>query len=101
MIIYNVTVKPNAAMADAWLHWMKEQHIPDVINTGCFEKATILRLIEVDDGDGPTYAIQYQAVSKADYDRYIKKFADAMRKKMTDKWGDQFVTFRSVLQVVH
>ena len=101
MIIYNVTTKVDASIADTWLQWMKQEHIPDVINTGCFEKATILRLIEVDDTDGPTYAIQYQAESKTDYDRYIQLFADVMRKKVVDKWINQFVAFRSVLEVVH
>ena len=101
MIIYNVTVKPNSDIADIWLQWMKEEHIPDIINTGCFKKATILRLVEVDDADGPTYAVQYHAESKTDYDRYIQLFADAMRKKAVDKWGNQFIAFRSVLQVVH
>ena len=101
MIIYNVTIKIDNSIAGAWLQWMKEEHIPDVINTSCFKKAIILRLIEVDDTDGPTYAIQYHAESKADYNRYIEKFADIMRKKVTDKWGDRFVAFRSVLQVVH
>lgn len=101
MIIYNVTIKLDNKIADAWLQWMKEAHITDVINTGCFTKATILRLIDVDDTDGPTYAVQYQAESKADYHRYIEKFAEAMRKKATDKWRDQFVAFRSLLEVVH
>jgi Domain of unknown function (DUF4286) len=101
MIIYNVTIKAETAIADRWLQWMKEEHIPDVINTGCFSSATILRLIEVDDTDGPTYAIQYKAESKADYNRYIQLHADAMRKKVTDKWGNQLVAFRSVLELVH
>jgi hypothetical protein len=101
MIIYNVTVKPEPAIADAWLQWMKEEHIPDLINTGCFIKANIFQLIEVDDTEGPTYAVQYHAAAKADYNRYIQQYADAMRKKALDKWGNQFVAFRSVLQVVH
>jgi hypothetical protein len=53
MIIYNVTVKPENNIADAWLQWMKDEHIPDVINTGCFTKATLCKLLEVDDEDGP------------------------------------------------
>ena len=101
MIIYNVTVKLDNKIADAWLQWIKAEHIPDIINTGCFKRATILRLIEVDDSDGPTYAVQYQAESKADYNRYIEKFADSMRKKTKDKWGDHVIAFRSVLQVIH
>jgi Domain of unknown function (DUF4286) len=101
MIIYNVTIKAENNIAAAWLQWMKEEHIPDVVNTGCFSSATILRLIEVDDSDGPTYAIQYKAESKADYNRYIQLYADAMRKKVTDKWGNQLVAFHSVLELVH
>jgi len=101
MIIYNVTIKAENAIANKWLQWMKEEHIHDVINTGCFSNATILRLIEVDDTDGPTYAIQYKAESKADYNRYIQLHADEMRKKVSDKWGNQVVAFRSVLEVVH
>jgi hypothetical protein len=101
MIIYNVTVKPDAQIAAAWLHWMKVEHIPDVVNTGCFTHATLLRLIETDDTDGPTYAIQYHANTKAGYDRYLQQYAEAMRKKVTDKWGNQVMVFRSVLEVVH
>ena len=101
MIIYNVTIKADNSIAKAWLHWMKEEHIPDVMSTACFTKATVLRLIEVDDTDGPTYAIQYQAESKADYNRYIQIHAEGMRKKVTDKWGNAVVAFRSVLEVVY
>jgi len=101
MIIYNVTIKVENNIADVWLQWMKEEHIPDVMSTACFNKATILRLIEVDDTDGPTYAIQYQAESKADYNRYIQIHADGMRKKVADKWGNGLIAFRSVLEVVY
>lgn len=100
-IIYNVTVQVNTGIANAWLHWLKEEHIPDIIATGCFTNAAILRLIEVDETPGPTYAVQYHAESKALYNRYIETFAEAMRKKAIEKWGDQFIAFRSVLQVVN
>ena len=101
MIIYNVTVKIKHVIANQWLLWLKNVHIPELIATGCFTHATILRLMEVDETDGPTYAIQYHAESKALYNRYIDKFSDDMRKKSIDKWGNQFIAFRSVMQVVH
>ena len=101
MIIYNVTVKIEHVIANQWLLWLKNVHIPELIATGCFTHATILRLMEVDETDGPTYAIQYHAESKALYNRYIDKFSDDMRKKSIDKWGNQFIAFRSVMQIVH
>jgi len=64
MLLYNVTIKAENNIADAWLQWMKDDHIPDVINTGCFTKATLCKLLEVDDEDGPTYTVQYFAATE-------------------------------------
>ena len=101
MFIYNVTIKVQDAVKEEWLSWLQEIHIPQVIGTGCFTQATILRLLEVDDSEGPTYAIQYLAPSKALYDQYIKEFAPLMRQRSFDQWGDRFIAFRSVMQVVN
>lgn len=100
MILYNVTVKTDHSIAEAWLQWMKEEHIPEILATGCFTKASILRLLEVDDSEGPTHAVQYFAESKANYNRYLDKFAAELRKKAIQKWGEKFIAFRSVMQVV-
>lgn len=101
MIMYNVTVKVEPSIAGEWLKWINEEHIPEVINTGCFTKATLLKLLEVDDSDGPTYAIQYLAESKSRYNLYIDTFADTMRDKSFEKWGNKFIAFRSVMQFVN
>lgn len=101
MIIYNVTNKVNHSIAAGWLTWLKEEHIPDIINTGCFTHAVILHLLEADDTEGITYAIQYHSESKALYNRYSENYASRMRKRAMDKWGDKFIAFRSVMQVVN
>jgi hypothetical protein len=99
-IIYNMTIKVDGSIADAWLKWMQEEHIPGVMGTGCFSSYRIVRLLEVDDSEGPTYAVQYQADSKADYNRYMERHVAGFRKQSYDLWGDQFITFNSVMQVV-
>jgi hypothetical protein len=101
MFIYNVTIKIQERIHESWLQWLKEEHIPEVLATNCFGSANILRLLEIDDSEGPTYAIQYFAESKALYNQYIEKFAGVMRQKSFDKWGDKFIAFRSVMQVVN
>lgn len=100
MILYNVTAKVDSTIAEEWITWTKQEHIPDMINTGCFTKATILRLLEVDESDGPTFAIQYFAESKSLYNEYIQKHSDNLRKKGTDKWGARFIAFRSIMEIV-
>lgn len=100
MIIYNVTVKIEQQIADAWLQWMVQEHIPEMLKTNYFTDYTLVRLLEVDDSEGPTYAVQYRAASKADYNRYMEQFDVKMRQKFFEKWGARFVAFSSVMQVV-
>ena len=100
MIIYNVTVKVESGIAEAWLDWLLNEHIPDIMTTECFTDYKVVRLLEVDDSEGPTYAIQYHAESKGLYNQYIIKHAETMRQKSYEKWGERFIAFRSVMQVV-
>ena len=100
MIIYNVTIKVDDSIAEEWLKWMQEEHLPEVLGTGCFSGYRLVRLLEVDDSEGPTYATQYNAASKADYNRYIQLHAAGLREKLQQKWGNGFIAFRSVMEVV-
>lgn len=100
MIIYNITVKVEASIAEAWLSWLLHENIPAIMKTNCFTDYKVVRLLEVDDSEGPTYAIQYHAASKADYNRYIEMYANSLKQIAYDKWGDGFIAFRSVMEVV-
>ncbi|MEN9600367.1 MAG: hypothetical protein RL596_2691 [Bacteroidota bacterium] len=75
MLVYNVTTKVSSAIHHDWLAWMQKIHIPAVMQTGCFTEYKILRLLDIDDSEGPTYAI--------------------------DKWGQQIIGFRSLMAVVN
>ena len=101
MIVYNVTTKVTHAIGQAWLQWINEEHIPAMISTGCFTHAVVMELLEIDDSEGPTYVVQYFADSKSLYNNYIDKHATHMRQQTIAKWGDQFIAFRSVMQVIH
>lgn len=100
MILYNVTIKVHDSIHKEWLQWLKEIHVPDVMQTQCFSSFKILRLLEIDETEGPTYAVQYFAESKALFNLYIEKFAKQMRDNSFTKWGDKFIAFRSVMQIV-
>jgi hypothetical protein len=100
MIVYNVTIKVFDAIHANWLVWLRQEHIPEIMQTGCFTNYKILRLLEVDEDEGPTYAIQYFADSKALYNQYIEIHAEQLRNASYAKWGNNFIAFRSVMQIV-
>jgi hypothetical protein len=100
MIIYNVTIKVEWSIAEDWENWMRNTHIPEVLQTGCFDKHQLVRLLEVDETDGPTYAAQYYAPNLTSYDYYLQHHAPALQKKSTDLWGQKCLDFRSLMQII-
>ena len=100
MFIYNVTTKVNWSIHDAWLLWMQTEHIPALLNTNCFIRYQLLKLHEQDEEEGPTYVVQYFTESKALYNRYIELYAGAIRKEYNETWGNNFIAFRTLLEVV-
>ncbi|MFZ9718697.1 MAG: DUF4286 family protein [Chitinophagaceae bacterium] len=101
MILYNVTIKVDWHIHDEWLLWMKKIHMPAVLATGSFYDAKLMRLLETDDTEGPTYAAQYFAHDEAAYQQYVSEYAAQLRQEGIQKWGNAFVAFRSVMQVVN
>ena len=99
MIIYSVTITIEVAVEREWLDWMRRIHVPDVLRTGCFRKATIYRLVEPSN-DAPTYVIQYQSASRAEYERYRDDFAPALQKEHSDRFSGRFRASRQILEEV-
>ena len=100
MIIYNITIKVEWAIAEDWENWMRNEHIPEILHTGCFNKYQFVRLLEIDETEGPTYAAQYFASQLSNYDDYLQHFAQNFRLKAKEKWGQRYVDFRTLMQVI-
>jgi hypothetical protein len=100
MIIYNVTSKVAFEIEAEWVKWMREEHLAEVVATGCFTHAQLLRLLESDDDEGATYTAQYFTTSKELQETYIEEFSASLREKAFAKWGNRFISFRSVMELV-
>lgn len=100
MNIYNVTVKLENEIEESWVSWMLNEHIPDLMSTGLFEDARLCRLLEQDELEGVTYVAQYYCKSMTEYNRYIGEYAQQMRDKAFGKFGNRFIAFRTLMEVV-
>ena len=101
MVLYNVTVNVEQAIEREWLDWMQNEHILDMINTGLFQTARIFRLLNIEQSEGTnTYAVQYFAKNKEDYEVYEREFADALRQEHLEKFGTRTVAFRTLMEEV-
>jgi hypothetical protein len=101
MIVYNTTIKIDPSIETEWILWQKEEHIPAIMSLGLFTEYKFYRLLEQGESDGITYVIQYFASDIHHYNRFIHSFAPAFLDKALNRWGDKFIAFRTVMQIVN
>jgi hypothetical protein len=98
MILYNLTINIEKAVAVEWLNWIKEIYIPKIMKTGLFLENKIFRLLNEEDNGGITYAIQFYASSLANIQNYQINFAPALQAEHNERFADQFVEFMTLLE---
>ena len=98
MLLYNVTVGVDPSIEKEWLHWMKTEHILDVLNTKMFVSARIYKVLhEVEDGT-VSYSTQYFAESLDHVEKYLEHFAPALRQEVDKRFAGKYVAFRTLLE---
>lgn len=102
MIIYNVTINVEDEIHDAWLVWMKDTHLPMIMDTGKFESYKMMRLLSrQEDETGMTYAIQYFAKDMESYEDYASNHAPALQQHTQAMFGGKFIAFRTLMELTH
>lgn len=99
MIIYNVTINIDESIHEEWLEWIKE-HIPQVLGTGKFDKATLTRVLVEEEMGGLTYSVQYRSYSREALDAYYREDAERLRADGLKRFADKMLTFRTELQLI-
>ncbi len=100
MIVYNVTIKIDLNVHELWVKWMKEDHIPRVMETECFTGHKFYRVMEDNQADGMIYAIQYFAKDLTTYFDYQNNHAPGLQKEMREIWPDKYSAFRTLLREI-
>ena len=100
MIIYSVTVSLAPEIESDWREWMISKHIPDVMNTGFFIEKKMTKVIGGHEEGTINYNIQYSCESMKQLEDYQKKFAPKLQEEHTARYKDQFIAFRTLLELV-
>src|SRR5690606_3289360 len=100
MIIYNVTINIDESVHDQWLSWMQNTHINDVLATGKFIKAKLVKVLVDEEMGGVTYSVQYLTDSKETLESYYREDAPRLREEGLRLFADKMLTFRTELEVI-
>ncbi len=100
-ILYNVTMKMDKSIADDCLQWLVAVHAPQIVASGCFTHFRVFHLLDLDDSEGPTYAIQYFGNSMNDYQHYADELEAYFFNELHMMWGGRLALFGTLMKAVN
>ena len=100
MILYNVTINIHESVHDQWMQWMQEKHINDVLATGKFSSARMVKVLIEEEMGGTTYSIQYTTDSKETLQKYYEEDAPRLRDEGYRLFGEKMLSFRTELELI-
>jgi phosphoribosylamine-glycine ligase len=80
--------------------WMQEKHIKDVLATGKFSSARMVKVLIEEEMGGVTYSIQYTTDNKETLQRYYDEDAPRLREEALALFGDKMLAFRTELELI-
>ncbi|TZF85517.1 DUF4286 family protein (plasmid) [Pedobacter sp. BS3] len=99
MLLYNVTVIVNEAIEDAWLAWIKNEHIPEVMSAGAFVSQRLLKVLN-SPNEGVTYCLQYIADSQNAINHYSLTFEQEHLAQHYQNFGQGVALFNTLMEFI-
>lgn len=100
MILYNVTINVTPDIEEDFISWMKNTHIPEVLETGMFVDHRFYRLLHESEDGSINYSIQFFTETMEKMMEYEQRHAPALRSKTRERYSDKAMSFRSLLETV-
>lgn len=99
MIIYNVTLAIEPSIEEEFIQWLKDIHIPEVLDTQLFIRAEFFKVIQdPNTKEHNSYAVQYRLESWEKFNMYQKDHAPALQQKTRERYGEKVLAYRTFLE---
>lgn len=100
MLQYQVHVEIDCDIQSEWEKWMREVHIPDVMQTGLFVRCRIYKAEAAPDTERAHYVFQYEAANRSDFERYQSEHSPALQKEHTERYEGRYKAWREILELL-
>lgn len=98
-VLLNITIAIDKEVHEDWRAWMVNQHIPDVMSTGCFSEYKMSLILGNDENDSLNYAIQYVSPSMEKFIQYRDEHSKRLMNDQQDRYKDRFASFRTIMEI--
>lgn len=100
MLIFNITFLVADKVADKWLQWINETHIPNMISSGYFTEPRLAKVLSDHGQEGTSYAVQFYIEDILVLETWKQKFNAEMERDCAMIFGEDVLLFTTVLEII-
>jgi hypothetical protein len=99
MLVYNETFIVDDTIIDAWLPWIKKNHIDSIMALGTFDSYKVLTVLD-SPNEGVTYCIQYYTDAVERYSEFYYKHMEQLHQDHNKQFEERFALFHTLMETV-
>lgn len=100
MLIFNTTFVVSDKMHDKWMKWVREQHLPFMLESDILSKPQIAKIMGVEEQDGTSYSVQFHVKDMNDLEKWHVQYAQKFELQFSQKFGSEVLFFATVLEII-
>ncbi len=100
MLIFNTTYLVSDKVHGVWLKWIREQHIPFMLDTTYFSQPQVARVITSDKQDGTSFSVQFLISDMRTLKLWNQQFSSSFQENCSQQFGPEVLFFTTVLEMV-
>jgi hypothetical protein len=99
MLIFNETFIIDDAIAEEWLAWIKNNHIPAVLATGGFDGYKLYTILD-SPNEGITYCLQFNTDNVERYSEFYYKQMEGIHAEHNKQFEERFALFYTLMESI-
>ncbi len=100
MIIFNTTYSVSDKVYGSFLKWVKEKHVPGMINSGYFSESVVTRVLSDEIDEGSAISIQLKADSIDAVNQWKSEYGDLFQMEISSLFSVEVLYFSTFLEVI-
>ena len=100
MIIFNTTYLVSDEALNAWLQWVREEHIPFMLQFKPFSHPQVAKVITSEEQDGSSFSVQFHVPDMETLELWKEKYGFAFQENCARKFGTGAICFSTLLEIV-
>ena len=101
MIIYNTTFNVPENLQTEFLDFMRNEYIPQVIQSDILKEPRLSRIFGREDDDGYSFALEFKADNIQDLEEWNKKEGKKLYFKVLTKFRQNILGFATLMQPIN